>query len=147
MHGVEVVAELLDRAALAGGALGAAVAALVVEHHAHAGVGEGGEEGPLEVPGAPVEREPVHEHHGEGGLAVGLDLLARQAHAVVGHHRAGLAQRGFAGLGELGGEPSPVGGDLRVLLGRDADDDTGGRRAERAREHAPAGLLHEAAPV
>ena len=59
--GVEVVAELLDRAALAGGALGAAVAALVVEHHAHAGVGEGGEEGPLEVPGAPVEREPVHE--------------------------------------------------------------------------------------
>ena len=28
-----------------------------------------------------------------------------------------------------------------------ADDDTGGRRPERAGEHAPAGLLHEAAPV
>ena len=124
MHGVEVVAELVDRAALPRGALGAAVAALVVEHLTDDRVGEVGQEPALEVPGAPVEREPVHEHDGEigGHTRRGLDLLAGEPHAVVGRHRRGLAggQRpGVVGPGrQLGGQRVPVGGDRGDAVGR-----------------------------
>ncbi len=66
---------------------------LVVEHLVHPRVDQLREVAALEVPAAAVEREPVHQHDGDVGLATvsRVDLLDGDRHTVVrGHGRLAI---------------------------------------------------------
>jgi hypothetical protein len=102
------------------------VAALVVQHLPDGWFGQPGERPALEVPAAPVEREAVHEHHGQRRFAAvdRVDLLDRQLDAVLGDDR--VLAVGVQPAERLGGRrvraapPRHPDGDRRAG-GRDPD--------------------------
>ena len=104
--------------------------ALVVEDHPQPRPGHVGQAEPLVVPGAHVERQPVHEHDGQRrvGRADLLDLAAATPSSVT-HRRwsgPGAAARTARPPPGRGRGPDPAD---RVPLGGHADRGAGGDQA------------------